>query len=53
MRHTLAPIEWLDRWPPGWGTTSRLVLITQDVPPHFPARLLEAIEAEVRDADPA
>ncbi len=52
VRHTLAPIEWLDRWPPGWDSTSRLVLITQDVPPHFPARLLAAIEAEVRDADP-
>ena len=48
--HGLAPPEWLDGWPPGWAGGSRLVLIGQDLPPYFPARLLAAVEEEVADA---
>ena len=33
----------------GMGGRSRLVLIGQDLPPYFPARLLAAIEAEVAE----
>ena len=46
VQHVFAPPEFLPRWPSDDRTT-RLVFITQGVPPHFPARLLEAIEAEV------
>ncbi len=46
VQHVFAPPEFLAGWPSGDRTT-RLVFITQGVPPHFPARLLEAIEAEV------
>ena len=49
-QHGLAPLEWLDAWPPGWEGGSRLVLIGQDLPPFFPARLLAAVEEEVADA---
>ena len=49
VQHSLAPLEWLEAWPPGWEGGSRLVLIGQDLPPYFPARLLAAIEAEVAD----
>jgi G3E family GTPase len=48
VQHVFAPPEFLDRWPSG-NRTTRLVFITQGVPRHFPARLLEAIEAEVLD----
>ncbi len=46
VQHVFAPPEFLARWPSDDHTT-RLIFITQGVPPHFPARLLEAIEAEV------
>jgi G3E family GTPase len=46
VQHVFAPPEFLARWPSDDRTT-RLIFITQGVPPHFPARLLEAIEAEV------
>ena len=46
VQHVFAPPEFLPRWPSGDRTT-RLVFITQGVPSHFPARLLDAIEAEV------
>ena len=46
VQHVFAPPEFLAAWPSGDRTT-RLVFITQGVPAHFPARLLEAIEAEV------
>lgn len=46
VQHVFAPPEFLASWPSGDRTT-RLIFITQGVPLHFPARLLEAIEAEV------
>ncbi len=46
VQHIFAPPEFLAGWPSDDHTT-RLVFITQGVPPHFPARLLQAIEAEV------
>ena len=46
VQHVFAPPEFLPRWPSG-DRTSRLVFITQGVPRYFPARLLDAIEAEV------
>jgi G3E family GTPase len=48
VQHVFAPPEFLPAWPSGDHTT-RLVFITEGVPPHFPARLLEAIEAEVAE----
>lgn len=47
VQHVFAPPEFLDRWPSADHGT-RLVCITQGVPRHFPARLLDAIEHEVR-----
>lgn len=44
--HVFNPPVWLDRWPSDDRRT-RLVFITEGVPPHFPSRLLDAIEAEV------
>jgi G3E family GTPase len=46
VQHVFAPPEFLPGWPSADRTT-RLVFITQGVPSHFPARLLQAIEAEV------
>jgi G3E family GTPase len=48
VQHVFAPPEFLPRWPSADHTT-RLVFITQGVPRHFPARLLDAIETEVVD----
>ena len=48
VQHVFAPPEFLDRWPSA-DTDTRLVLIFRDIPRHFPARLLAAIEAEVRE----
>jgi G3E family GTPase len=48
VQHVFAPPEFLDRWPSAKHMT-RMVFITQDVPHHFPARLLDAIEQEVRE----
>ena len=44
--HVAHPPEWLDRWPDA-DRRSRVVVIGQGIPRHFPARLLAAIEAEV------
>ncbi len=44
--HVFDPPVWLERWPSADRRT-RLVFITEGVPRHFPARLLDAIEAEV------
>ena len=48
VQHVFAAPEFLDRWPSS-DTTTRIVFITQGVPRYFPARLLDAIEAEVRE----
>jgi G3E family GTPase len=48
VQHVFSPPEFLERWPSADRTT-RIVFITQGVPRHFPARLLEAIEREVRE----
>ena len=48
VQHVFAPPEFLDRWPSADHTT-RIVFITQGVPRHFPARMLDAIEHEVRE----
>jgi len=49
VQHMIHPLEWLDRWPSA-DRRSRLVLIGERLPPHWPARLLAAIEAEVAAA---
>jgi G3E family GTPase len=46
IRHVVHPLEWLEAWPSA-DRRSRIVLIGQGIPPHWPARLLAAIEAEV------
>ncbi len=48
MQHVFSPPVWLESWPTEDKTT-RIVFITQGVPRYFPARLLDAIEAEVLD----
>ncbi len=47
VRHVVSPPVFLDRWPTGDEST-RIVFITTGVPRYFPARLLDAIEEEVR-----
>jgi len=49
VQHVFAPPDFLDHWP-GADRRTRLVFIVQGVPRHFPARLLDAIESEVREA---
>jgi len=49
VRHVMSAPVFLDRWPSADQTT-RMVFIATGVPSHFPARLLDAIEAEVRSA---
>jgi G3E family GTPase len=48
IQHMVHPPEWLPRWP-SVDRRSRIVLISQGIPRHLPARLLAAIEAEVAD----
>jgi G3E family GTPase len=48
VQHVFSPPEFLDRWPSSDHST-RVVFIAQGVPRHFPARLLDAIEQEVRE----
>jgi G3E family GTPase len=48
VQHVFSPPAFLDRWPSSDHTT-RMVFIVQGVPRHFPARLLDAIEREVRE----
>ncbi len=48
VQHVFSPPEFLDAWPSDDEDT-RIVFIAKGVPRHFPARLLDAIEAEVRD----
>jgi G3E family GTPase len=47
--HVMHAPEWLDAWPSADHCT-RLVLIGQGIPRHWPLRLLAAIEEEVRSA---
>ncbi len=49
VQHVVSPPEWLPQWPSAEGWT-RIVMICEGVPRHFPARLLSAIEEEVRAA---
>ena len=49
IQHLVHPLEWLDAWP-GGDRCSRIVLIGERIPRHWPARLLAAIEAEVAAA---
>jgi G3E family GTPase len=49
VRHVVSPPVFLARWPSGDERT-RIVLITKGVPRYFVARLLDAIEEEVREA---
>lgn len=49
IQHVVHPLEWLDAWPHA-DRRSRIVLIGERIPRHFPARLLAAIEAEVVSA---
>jgi G3E family GTPase len=51
VQHVVSPPEFLERWPSDDHTT-RIVFITQGVPRHYPARLLQVIEQEVRDELP-
>lgn len=48
VQHVFSAPEFLDQWPSDDRTT-RIVFIGQGIPRHFPARLLAAIEEEVRD----
>ena len=48
VQHVFSPLDWLERWP-SEDHTSRVVLIGQGIPRYFPARLLDAIMAEVLD----
>ena len=48
VQHVFSAPEWLEGWPSADRRT-RLVFISEGVPRHFPARLLEAIEGEVVD----
>ena len=48
VQHVVSPPKFLDRWPSSDHTT-RMVFIAQGIPRHFPARLLDAIEYEVRE----
>ena len=48
VQHVFSPPDFLARWPSSDQTT-RIVFIAQGIPRHFPARLLDAIEQEVRE----
>jgi G3E family GTPase len=49
VRHVVSPPDFLDRWPSGDERT-RMVFIAKGIPRYFVARLVDAIEQEVRDA---
>ncbi|MCC6718907.1 MAG: GTP-binding protein [Acetobacteraceae bacterium] len=48
VQHVFSTPAFLDAWPTGDHTT-RIVLIGEALPPHFAARLLDTIIAEVQD----
>jgi G3E family GTPase len=47
VRHVFAAPEWLSRWP-SKDRRTRITFIAEQIPRYFPARLLGAIEDEVR-----
>ena len=49
VQHIIAPVELLGRWP-GADETTRIVVIGVGIPPYFPARLLDAIIADMAGA---
>lgn len=49
IRHVVTPPDFLDRWPSADKRT-RIVFIAKKLPRYFVARLLDAIEEEVREA---
>jgi G3E family GTPase len=48
VQHVFSAPDFLARWPSSDQTT-RMVFIAQGIPRHFPVRLLDAIEQEVRE----
>jgi G3E family GTPase len=48
VQHVVSPPEFMACWPSADRTT-RIVFIAEGVPRHFPLRLLDAIEREVRE----
>ncbi|WP_428486691.1 CobW family GTP-binding protein [Rhodopila sp.] len=48
VRHVVSSPVFLERWP-GADTSTRIIFIADGIPRYFPSRLLEAIEAEVRE----
>jgi G3E family GTPase len=48
VQHVFSPPEFMERWP-SEDTDTRIVFISRDMPRHFPTRLLDAIEQEVRE----
>ncbi len=48
VQHVFAPPDFLPAWPTEDRST-RLIFIARGIPPYFVVRLLDAIEAEVRD----
>ncbi|MFZ0020526.1 MAG: GTP-binding protein [Acetobacteraceae bacterium] len=48
VQHVVSPPEFFPCWPSADRTT-RIVFIAEGVPRHFPLRLLDAIEREVRE----
>jgi G3E family GTPase len=48
VQHVFSPPEFLERWPSD-DRDSRFIFIFRDMPRYFPARLLAAIEQEVRE----
>ena len=49
VQHVVSPPDWLPAWPSAERRT-RIVIIGESIPRYFPARLLGAIEEEVREA---
>jgi len=48
VQHVFSPPDFLPAWPTEDRST-RLIFIARGIPPYFVVRLLDAIEAEVRD----
>jgi len=48
VQHVVSPAEWLPHWPSAEHCTC-IVIIGEGIPRYFPARLLDAIEEEVRE----